>query len=166
MVGSVSSRFHAPFRFMDCLYTHVIIFMLRHCSMSFSRNCANRSPAHKMVCSGWFFSDFFHRSFLKPEFCFPVRSSFHFHPQFPVRLFLRQFIYCMICFISGFFCFLHSFFTLESARSSSVKRRRVGRFAIRYASFSFATSFNFVVMIRYSSRSFGKRSTNGRITLP
>ena len=54
----------------------------------------------------------------------------------------------------------------ELDKSSSVKRSRVGLFAIYYPSFSLDTSDNLVVIIRYSSMSFGNRSTNGRITLP
>ena len=64
---------------------------------------------------------------------------------------------------------------LESRRVFSAPSRscrslspRFGFFlpAIAYASFASCTSVNFVVIIRYSSRSVGKRSTNGKITFP
>ena len=110
VLNGVSSCLHAPFRFMDCLNTNIFIFMLRYSFMNFPGECTCGCSAHKMFCPGRLFCNFFHWSFVEPKLCLSAGISFCFHTELSVRLLFRQSVHCLICFVSGIFCFFHSFF--------------------------------------------------------
>lgn len=165
MIGNMVSSFRTKLCLMGCLNAHIIIFISRDRFMDIRRQGIYRCMSYRSFDTGRLWGNIICLCLAKTKFCSSASGNISFLPQLAVFLW-SDFIHCLFCLRCGFFRFSSSLFTASLDKSSSVKRSRVGLFAIYYPSFSLDTSDNLVVIIRYSSMSFGNRSTNGRITLP